>query len=64
MSRNFELLQQAGLGLPGGFPGKMEVPARAIPKTELHVKGEDRAFVASLEAADLDRAARGGDPLH
>jgi len=58
MSRNFELLEQAGLGLPGGFPGKMEVPVRAIPKTESHVKGEDRAFVASLEPADLDRAAR------
>jgi Mrp family chromosome partitioning ATPase len=57
MSRNFELLQQAGLG-PGGFPGKLGMPVSVIPTTETRVKGEDRAFVASLEPADLDRAAR------
>jgi receptor protein-tyrosine kinase len=58
MSRNFELLQQAGLGLPGGFPGRLDAPVGTIPIRGAKVKGEDRAFVASLEPADLDRAAR------
>jgi Mrp family chromosome partitioning ATPase len=58
MSRNFELLQQAGIGLPGGFPGRLDGPAIAIPGRNAKVKGEDRAFVASLEPADLDRAGR------
>lgn len=58
MSRNFELLQQAGLGLPGGYPGKMDVPLGTIPAPGTTARAEDRAFVASLEPADLDRAAR------
>ena len=57
MSRNFELLQQAGLSLPDSFPGKLGSVA-AMPRTGAYVKGEDRAFVASLDPVDLDRAAR------
>jgi receptor protein-tyrosine kinase len=56
MSRNFELLQQAGLGLSGGYPGQQQLGATAIPRPNVSV--EDRAFVASLDSADLDRAAR------
>jgi Mrp family chromosome partitioning ATPase len=59
MSRNFELLQQAGLGVPGGDgPGGVEIPFGGNVRASARAKGKDRAFVASLRPADLDRAAR------
>lgn len=58
MSRNFELLRQAGLELPGAGPGSVEIPFDLGLRTSARVKGKDRARVASLRPADLDRAAR------
>jgi hypothetical protein len=57
MSRNFELLQQAGLGLPGSGSGA-EIPFDPSGRIKARAKGKDRVRVASLRPADLDRAAR------
>jgi Mrp family chromosome partitioning ATPase len=58
MSRNFELLQQAGLGLPGSGSGGAEIPFNPSVRIKARAKGKDRVRVASLRPADLDRAAR------
>ena len=58
MSRNFELLQQAGLGLPGSGSGGAEIPFDPSVRIKARAKGKDRVRVASLRPADLDRAAR------
>jgi succinoglycan biosynthesis transport protein ExoP len=58
MSRNFELLQQAGLSVPGGLPGRIEVPFGVTSRRETRERAKDRAHVASLHPADLSRAAR------
>jgi len=58
MSRNFELLQQAGLNIPGAGAGGLELPlgGRVLVGTSGEAKGG--AHIASLRKADLDRAAR------
>ena len=58
MSRNFELLRQAGLELPSGGPGTVEIPFEPGLRTKARAKLKDRVHVASLRPADLDRAAR------
>ena len=58
MSRNFELLQQAGLELPGGGTGGVEIPFGGRLRVTARDRAKDRAHVASLRPADLDRAAR------
>lgn len=54
MSRNFELLQQAGLNLPGRIDGPFGVTSKAGARA----RAKDRVHVASLQPADLNRAAR------
>ncbi len=58
MSRNFELLQQAGLELPGGGTTGVEIPFGGRVRVTANTRAKDRAHVASLRPADLDRAAR------
>ena len=58
MSRNFELLQQAGLDLPGGLPERIEVPFGVPTRGKGRERAKDRAHLASLRPADLSRAAR------
>jgi len=58
MSRNFELLQQAGLELPGGGTAGVEIPFGGRARVTASTRAKDRAHVASLRPADLDRAAR------
>ena len=58
MSRNFELLQQARLQLPGAGSGGVEIPFAPGVRSKARAKAKDRAVLASLRPADLDRAAR------
>ncbi len=58
MSRNFELLQQAGLNIPGGGVGGLELPLGGSVLLGTRGEAKDRAHVASLRPRDLDRAAR------
>ena len=58
MSRNFELLQQAGLNIPGGGASGLGLPLGGRVLVGARGEGKDRAHVASLRPADLDRAAR------
>jgi len=58
MSRNFELLQQAGVDLSGGLAGGVEVPFPVRSPRERRTRTKDRAHVDSLRPADLSRAAR------
>src|SRR5215467_2104160 len=58
MSRNFELLQQAGVDLSGGLAGRIEVPFGVAAPGKRAVKARDRAHLASLRPADVGRAAR------
>lgn len=56
MSRNFELLQQAGVDLPGSVAEKVRFRVTSFGKRE--ERARDRAHVASLRPADLSKAAR------
>lgn len=56
MSRNFELLQQAGVDLSGSLAEK--IPFGVASKGLREKRTRDRAHVASLRPADLSRAAR------
>src|SRR5258708_11164899 len=58
MSRNFERLQQAGVNIPGGGAGGLELPLGGSVLLGTRGEAKDRAHVASLRPADLDRAAR------
>lgn len=58
MSRNFELLQQAGVDLSGGLAGRIEIPFGVKSPREGRTRARDRAHLASLRPADLNRAAR------
>lgn len=57
MSRNFELLQQAGLNIPGGAAGGMGLPLGGRVLVGTSGEAKDRAHIASLRKADLNRAA-------
>jgi len=57
MSRNFELLQQAGLNIPGAGAGGLNLPLGGNVLVGTRVEAKDRAHVASLRPADLNRAA-------
>lgn len=58
MSRNFELLQQAGVDLSGGMATKVGAPFGVTLPTKREQRARDRAHLASLRPADLTRAAR------
>jgi len=58
MSRNFELLRQAGLHMPGGSPGRIDIPFGIAETRRTRERAKDRAHVASLHPEDLSRAAR------
>jgi len=57
MSRNFELLQQAGLNIPGAGAGGLNLPLGGRVLVGTRGEADDRAHIASLRRADLDRAA-------
>lgn len=56
MSRNFELLQQAGVDLSGSMAERIPFGVASAGKKK--ERARDRAHVASLRPADLSRAAR------